>query len=83
MAHTVPGYESAVMTGLLAPAKTPEPLVRRINQAVVRYLTDVRDVFIQAGVEPVGSTPQEYAARMKNEIARMGKLFKEAGIKAE
>ena len=58
-------------------------IVKRLNEEIVRLLgrADVRERFLTAGVEPVGSTPQYLAATMKSEIARMGKVIRDAGIR--
>ena len=57
----------------------------RINQEVVRYMRtpEARDKFLSAGVEPVGSSPEEFSATIKSEMTRLGKVIKEAGIRAE
>ena len=85
VAETVPGYEVANMVGMLAPAKTPAPIINRLNQETVRYLRmpDVKEKFLSSGVETVGSSPEQFAAKMKSEMARIGKLIKDAGIRAE
>src|SRR4029077_13996240 len=53
IAEAVPGYEVATMVGMLAPAKTPGPIINRLNQETVRYLRmpDVREKFLSSGVE--------------------------------
>jgi tripartite-type tricarboxylate transporter receptor subunit TctC len=84
-ASGLPGYESVNITGLFAPAKTPETIIRRLNQEIVRVLNsaDVKAKILSTGVEPVTSSPEELAAAIKLDIARLGKVIKEAGIKAE
>jgi tripartite-type tricarboxylate transporter receptor subunit TctC len=84
-ASGVPGYESVSIGLLLAPARTPAPIIRRVNQGVTQALSqaDVREKFLSTAVEPVSSSPQELAAAMKDDIARVSKLIKDAGIKAE
>jgi tripartite-type tricarboxylate transporter receptor subunit TctC len=81
----VPGYESVGMTGFFAPAKTPSSIVNRLNQEVVRVLRlpDVKEKLFNAGVETVGSSPEELANKIKSELARLGKVIKDAGIKGE
>ena len=78
----LPGYETVSILGLLAPAKTPEPIIARLNMEVVRAmkLPDIREKLFNAGTEAVGSTPAEFEATMKSEMARMGKVIKSAHI---
>lgn len=85
VAATVPGYESVTITGIFAPAKTPVVRINQLNQEIVRFLTktDTKERFLAVGVEPVGSSPQELAARIKSEMAKMGKVIKDAGIRAD
>ncbi len=80
----VPGYEAVSMLGLFVPAKTPPPLVYRLNQEIVRVLArpEIKERFFNTGVETVGSTPGEFAATIKSEMTRMGKVIKDAGIQA-
>jgi len=81
----LPGFESASSTGVYAPAKTPPAIVKRLNQDIVRVLTqaDVKEKLFNTGVEVVGSTPEQFAAAVKSEMIRMGKLIKDVGIRAE
>ena len=82
-ASGVPGYESASLTLLFAPAKTPEAIIGRLNQEIVRLLKsrEAKEQLFASGVESVGSSPHQLAATMKTEMDRMGKVIKEAGIK--
>ena len=85
VASTVPGYEAVQIYGVFAPAKTPAAVIGRLNQEMVRVIksADNRPAFLKAGVEAVGSSPEELAAAVKADIGRMGKLIREAGIKEE
>lgn len=82
-ASGLPGYESVAMTGLLAPAKTPATIITRLNQEAVRVINspDVKEKFLNASVEVVGGTPAQFAAAIKSEMSRMGKVIKDAGIR--
>ena len=82
---TLPGYEASSMTGMFAAAHTPTAVITRLNQEVVRVLSraDVKEKFFSAGVETVGSSPEELAAAMKSDMARLGKVIKDAGIRDE
>ena len=79
----LPGYEAVSIVGLFAPAKTPEAVVARLNQEIVRVLgrAEVKERFLSSGVETVGSTPEEFGATVKSEMARLGKVIRDAGIK--
>ena len=79
----LPGYESGSIYALFAPAGTPAAIVQRLHQESVKVLqsTEVRERFLKSGMEAVGSTPEELAATIKSDIARIGKLIKDAGIR--
>jgi tripartite-type tricarboxylate transporter receptor subunit TctC len=79
---SIPGYESVGYFGMFAPPQTPAAIVSRVNQEVVRALKqpDVRDGFLNSGFEIIGSTPEEFTATIKSEMAKWAKVFKEAGI---
>ena len=84
-ASGLPGYESASLGTIFAPAKTPVARINRLNQEIKRYLfsPEAKDQLLKSTVEPIASTPQELAATMKSEMARLGKLIKDAGIREE
>jgi len=81
----LPGYESIVIYGLFAPAKTPPAIVKRLNAELVPFLKSeaTTERLLNAGVEPVASTPDELATTMASEMSRLGKLIKEARIRAQ
>jgi tripartite-type tricarboxylate transporter receptor subunit TctC len=81
----VPGYEAEAIYGIWAPMKTSRAIVNRLNQEIVRYLKlpETRERFFNAGVETVGSSPEEFAAVIKSESARMGKVIAAAGLGAK
>ncbi len=78
----VPGFEAVSTHGIFAPARTPDAIVARLHQEIVRVLQrpESRERFSGIGAEPVGSTPEQLTAEIKAEIARMGKVIREAGI---
>ena len=80
----LPGYESIVIYGLFAPAKTPPAIVERLNAELAPFLRSeaTTERLLNAGVEPVGSSPGELAATMASEMSRLGKLIKDARIRA-
>jgi tripartite-type tricarboxylate transporter receptor subunit TctC len=79
------GYEATSWNGIFAPAKTPRPIIDRIHAEVVKILNtpDVREKLIAAGSDPVGSTPEEFLAYVKVELARWGKVIRENNIRAD
>ncbi len=80
-----PGIESSVWFGLFAPAKTPAAIIAKINRDAVAALRtpDARALLLAQGAETIATTPNEFGAFQKAEIAKWGKVIKEAGIKAE
>ncbi len=78
----VPGYESTQIYGLFAQSKVPEAIVRRLNQESVKYLQleDTKQRVLGAGMEAVGTSPEEFAGVIKADMAKWGKLIKDAGI---
>jgi tripartite-type tricarboxylate transporter receptor subunit TctC len=84
-ASGVPGYESGSTSGLFAPAGTPLAIVNRLHQETVRVLArpDIRERLANAGLEAVGSSPQQFAVAVKSEMAGIGKVIKVAGIRGE
>jgi tripartite-type tricarboxylate transporter receptor subunit TctC len=85
IAETLPGYEASGWYGLLAPAATPREVIARINSETNRImkLPEVAQRLAGDGVEAVGSTPEQFAAYLRVEIAKWGKIVKTAAIKAD
>lgn len=81
----VPGYEASTWYGLLAPAATPRAVIERLQAETVKALTadDVRRRLIEDGLEPVGSTPAEFGAYIRTEIAKWARVISVAGIAIE
>jgi tripartite-type tricarboxylate transporter receptor subunit TctC len=84
-ASGVPGYEAVVMTGMFTSGKTPAAIVGRLNGEVVRALNraDVKERFLNSGVEVVGSSAEQLTAAIKSEITKWARVIKDAGISAE
>jgi tripartite-type tricarboxylate transporter receptor subunit TctC len=84
-ASGLPGYESVSPQGIVAPARTPATIINRLNQEIVRVLNsaEVKERLANSGIQVVGSSPEEFAATMKSDMARIGRLIKDAGIRAE
>ncbi len=81
----LPGVEASAWSGYFVPAGTPPAVVQRLNQALVQAFNspDVRDIAIATGTEVVAGKPDEFAAFIRAEIAKWGKIIKEAGIKPQ
>ncbi len=78
-----PGFEAVPWFGLLAPSGTPSDVVDKLNAEIVKTLAmpQVREKFDELGFEPVGNTPLEFAAVIRQEIPEWAKVIKAAGIK--
>jgi tripartite-type tricarboxylate transporter receptor subunit TctC len=81
----LPGFEAAGVHGLLAPAGTPRRIIDRLNAECVAILRspEVRTQLASDGAEPVGNTPEQYAAQIAAEVQKWGKLIRERGIRAD
>lgn len=80
----VPGYNSVAAYAVFAPAGTPTALIHRLSQEIVVVLNkaDVKEKFSNAGIEVVANSPDEVTAMIKSEMAGMGKVIRDAGIRA-
>ena len=78
------GYESVSINAMFAPAATPAAVINRLNQETVRFLkrADTREQLLAIGVDVVANSPEEFAAAMKADMAKMGKLIKDAALRA-
>ncbi len=81
----VAGYEAVQWYGVLAPAATPRDIITRLHTGVVRALQnpEVRQRLLNDGAEPVGSSPEEFAAYLRSETTKWAQVIKAAGIKPE
>ena len=81
----VPGFVITQWYGLLAPAKTPQPIVAKLNQEIARILhqPDVKEKLAADGADAVGSTPEQFGAHIRAEVVKYAKIVKEIGLKAE
>ncbi len=81
----VPGFSAVGWTGLLAPAGTPQPIVRKLNSEVVRVLPlpEVKDKLAGDGSEFGKNTPEEFSVFIKQEIAKWAKVVKASGARAD
>ena len=82
----LPGYESTVWHGVLVPAGTSKQLVDKLHQEITGNIMktgEVRELFAAQWIEPLGSTPDEFARFLKADVERSRKIVKDAGIRAE
>jgi tripartite-type tricarboxylate transporter receptor subunit TctC len=85
IAETLPGFESVTWFAIVAPPKTPEAVIDKINADVNEALHqgEIRGRLAQLSAEPMGGTPQATAAYMRQEIERWGDVIKAANVKLE
>lgn len=81
----VPGYAHTSWVGMLAPARTPQAVVAKLNGETVKILKmqDVKTLLLRDGLEATGTSPKEFEASIKSEINKWQKVVKVAGIKAD
>ncbi len=85
VAETLPGFDIQAWYGFLAPAGTPREIVKKIHDdsvAIVRR-ADFLERLDKDGIEPVANTPEQFAAQIKADIAKMGKIVQAAGAKLD
>ncbi len=78
----IPGYESVGWNGILAPVKTPPPVIHRLHEAIAKALKfpDVIEKLTSQSVDPIANSPEEFAAIIRADIEKWGKVLKNAGI---
>ncbi len=81
----VPGYDISAWFGLVAPAATNPDIIARLHAASIKALAapDVRSRFTQLGFEAIGNTPAQFQQTIQSDLARFGKIIRDAGIKPE
>ena len=80
-----PGFEASGLAGLLAPAGTPPDIVARLHAETVKLIKrpDVRERFVKLGLDPVGSTPAEFAQFIREDSEKWTKLVRELKLKPQ
>jgi len=83
LSETLPGYESVSLNGMLAPARTPENIIRQINAEVAKVMTraDIKEKLVAAGTDAMSTSPEEFSAIIQADMAKWGKVIREAGIR--
>ena len=81
----VPGYEGSTWSAIGAPARTPRAVIERLNKEfnAVLQMSDIQERFAAGGSTVTGGTPEQFRDYLKSELAKFGKLVKEAGIKSD
>jgi tripartite-type tricarboxylate transporter receptor subunit TctC len=82
---TVPGYESTSNIAFFAPAKTPQPIIDRLYQEIVKAIhkPDVKEIMFKGGVEPLGSTPKELGEYVEMDLNRITRMLKATGFSSK
>jgi tripartite-type tricarboxylate transporter receptor subunit TctC len=85
VAETLPGFDVQSINGIVVPSATPRELVRRISADIARVLQapEFRARLAELGLEPVGSTPEQFDAFIRTEIEKWAKVVKFSGAKAD
>ena len=85
VAETLPGFEALQWFGILMPAGTPPDIVAKLNAETVKILRlpEVRERFQAMGIEIAGNSPEQFAAFMRSETAKWGKIVKASGAKID
>jgi len=81
----LPGFEVINWYGVLAPARTPKPIVEKLNAEIAKImkLPDVKERLSSVGIETLGSTPAQFAAFMTDETAKWAKVVKFSGARLD
>jgi tripartite-type tricarboxylate transporter receptor subunit TctC len=81
----LPGFDLVLYSGVIGPAGIPGEIVGRINAEFAKVINspEIRDFFATQGATPMTSTPEQFAAHMRAEVAKLGKMVKDSGAKAD
>ncbi len=81
----LPGYEAVTWWGLLGPAGLPPEVIAKVHEDVVKVLAmpDTREKLARQGVSPAGTSPEEFAAMIRRDIEKLGKVVKAANVKLD
>jgi len=84
-AANLPGFEMSAWQGMVVPAATPRDIVVRLNAEVNKAVQnpDLRQRLATGGSEPLGGTPEQYAAYIRSELQRWTKVVKDSGARAD
>ena len=81
----VPGYDANAWFGVFAPAGTPDAVIARLQSEISKIvkIPEIRDHFLALGAEPVGSTPEQFAAFYRAEVLKWAKVVKDSGAQID
>ena len=81
----VPGYESTIWLGLMAPAGTPKPIIDRLNAEITKVTSraDIREAWSKRGATAMNMTPEQFGQFMRDDIAKWANVIARAGIKRD
>jgi tripartite-type tricarboxylate transporter receptor subunit TctC len=81
----VPGYEASIWYGVLLPAKTPQPIVNILHREITGILKqpDVSQTFVSQGGEVIASSPEQFRKAFANDVERLGRVIRAAGLQPE
>ena len=81
----VPGYESTIWLGVMAPAGTPKPIIDRLNAEITKVTSraDVKEAWAKRGATAMSMTPEQFGQYMRDDIAKWAKVIASAGIKRD
>ncbi len=85
IAETVPGYEMTGWYGLVAPLKTPDGIIARLNAETIKALksAEIQEKLRALGAEPIGTTSQEFASFLSEQMEKTRKTIKASGMRPE
>ena len=85
VSESVPGVSALSLVGIVAPSATPRDLVNRIGADIARAVkaSDLTERMRQQGMEPIGSTPEQFDALIRSEIEKWAKVVKQSGAKVD
>jgi tripartite-type tricarboxylate transporter receptor subunit TctC len=80
-----PGFDAVAWHGVLAPAKTPPEIIKKLNQEIAKALKDpeMRNRFSKDGLEIIGGSPEDFSIYIKAEVGKWGKVVRESNIKLD
>jgi tripartite-type tricarboxylate transporter receptor subunit TctC len=81
----LPGFEANNWYGVVVPAKTPRPIIDRLNKefTAVLQMKDIQEVLFNQGLDPAPGTPEAFGKYIKSETVKWAKVIKASGAKAE
>ena len=85
ISEVLPGYDGDAWHGIFAPAGTPKEVVLRVSSEVARIMQmrEIQRRLADLGLQPVGSTPQEFAALLKKDFDKWGTIVEENNIRVD